>query len=256
MISARELAAMDMLLRERRRDMGLPEDGEPAKERHVVAPKIPVAVPHAQIESPELQHAKERRARWQALVRDRGDRYADCTLASFNCVTAKQKAVVASLRKYCENIAAFIRQGSGLVLFGIPGTGKDHLAMAVCRVAIREGFTVHWVNGMDLFGNMRDAITDREPERKIIQAAIRPDILYLSDPLPAEGDLEKFQASTLFRIIDARYSRSKPTFVTVNVINSDEMGSRMGVPATERLKHGSLCLYCDWATARKSLTLS
>lgn len=197
---------------------------------------------------------------WNELVRIRGDRYRDCRLANFACEQRSQQEAVTSLTSYCESITERVEAGDGIVLFGPRGTGKDHLLMAVARVAIGSSFTVEWRNGLDLFGDVRDAMTNGSEEKRIVKDLIRPDVLYLSDPLPlittgigtkTSGALSEFQASMLFRILDGRYSRRRPTWCTVNVQGGDELDLRMGAQNADRLRDGALAIFCNWPSYRK-----
>lgn len=199
---------------------------------------------------------------WRELVSLRGERYRDCRLKNFACETEAQVATVEKLREYCTEMPYRIQRGESIVLFGPRGTGKDHLLMALAHAAIGLGKSVEWKNGMDLFGDVRDAMTTGTEEKRIVSELVRPDVLYLSDPLPViaggaangktPGCLTDFQASMLFRILDGRYSRSKPTWVTVNVASGKELDERIGPQNADRLRDGALGIFCNWPSYRKA----
>lgn len=200
----------------------------------------------------ELEREQYARAdRWRAFIRDRGERYATCRLATFDQTHDGQKAAVKLLTDYCHEISDRIADGEGVILFGPKGTGKDHLAVALCRAAIANGKHVVWQNGMDLFGDIRDAMDKGTAERSVVSRLVAPDVLYLSDPLPPLGTLTEFQAGMLFRVLDGRYSRRRPIWVTVNVSGAKELDERLGAQNGDRLRDGALALFCDWPSYRK-----
>lgn len=215
------------------------------------------------IQREERRRAEYRiRQAWNELVKHRGERYRDCLLANFDCGLDEQTEAVGMLRDYCESVRERAKKCEGIVLFGPRGTGKDHLLMAVARAAIGAGMSVGWQNGMDLFGDVRDAMSNGSDERRIVSDLVRPDVLYLSDPLPvvttaqssgkANGALTEFQASMLFRILDGRYSRNRPTWVTVNVQSGKELDERLGPQNADRLRDNALAIYCNWPSYRKA----
>jgi DNA replication protein DnaC len=162
---------------------------------------------------------------------------------------------VDALRQYGDNIEDEVAQGNGIVLFGPSGGGKDHLLIGLARAAIKARLKVDWDNGQDLYGRFRDAMGSNEPEFVMVREYTAPDVLILSDPLPPQGSLTDFQSATLFRILDARYRICRPTWVTLNVASGAEAESRMGVSLVDRLRHGSLCVWCNWPSYRKPRTI-
>jgi len=156
------------------------------------------------------------------------------------------------LRDYSENITENIDQGKGVVLFGGVGSGKDHALVGLAKTALQQGHTVAWVNGLDLFADLRDAMTDNAPEGDVIDRLTRSDVLVLSDPVPPVAALSPYQASTLLRAIDCRYSDLKPTWVSLNVKSGGEADERMGPAIVDRLRDGSLCYFCDWQSWRRA----
>ena len=145
--------------------------------------------------------------------------------------------------------------GDGVVLFGPMGTGKDHLLVALARVAIlNHGYSVRWISGMQLYADFRQAIRDNASEQIIVQRATNPDILILSDPQLPRGELSDYQASMLFWIVDARYSMRRPTWVSLNVADGTEAERRIGAATVDRLRDGAVTVACDWPSYRKPQT--
>ena len=198
------------------------------------------------------EKARERNERMATFIQDRGSRYQSCTLGGFDVEGSEAKAdAVARLREYGKNFTTMTSEGIGIILYGPKGTGKDHLMVAMVRGAIGLGYRVIWRNCVDLYAEFRDGIRDDTKELRLIHQLAYPDILYLSDPLPPIGALTEFQASKLFSILDYRYSRHKPTWVTVNVASGVEFDQRLGAQNADRLKDGALAIHCNWPSYRK-----
>lgn len=179
------------------------------------------------------------------LVSSAGARYRGCTLESFTCTEPQQRKVVAALTDYLKTEAH-----DNVILYGPVGTGKDHLAFAMCKSAIKSGRTVRWINGQKWFGIVRDAMDTEKSEASLIAELARADVLCLSDPLPPVGSLTQFQATMLYRAVDARYSKGLPTICTINVATDAEADERMGPATWDRLCHSAWKLFCNWESYR------
>lgn len=233
---------------------------EAAGPRHVQAPAIPPTprrVPTDEECALMDRQERDRQRRsaqsqcWREIITTFGRRYENASLGNFDVYDDKQAAVIGALKHFGERLQSHAELGDGLVLYGPSGTGKDHLLAALMRHAIfHHDMRVEWVDGMVLYGMMRDAIGKDEPEERVLRRFINAKILAVSDPVPPTGALTDFQASTLFRIIDARYRDCRPTWVTINVANGDEAAGRMGVQVVDRLKHGATVLHCNWTSYR------
>jgi DNA replication protein DnaC len=200
--------------------------------------------------STELQSDPRKKA-WESLVRLRGKRYADCRLSNFELRHEQQRSTVERLENFAKGIHSHVTSGHGVLCFGAKGTGKDHLLMALARVAVGHHFSVHWMNGAEMRGDVRDSTKMDDLERNYVATLVRPDVLWISDPLPVSGSLTEAQQDRLFRVLDARYSRLKPTWVTVNVANREELEERMGPQNADRLRDGALAVFCDWPSFRE-----
>ena len=181
-----------------------------------------------------------------------GPRFAAATLANYQAETPEQQQVKQAMIEYSREATARVAAGQGIVLYGTSGTGKTHLERAAAGDMIRAGMTVRWHSGQELFGLFRKAIDDRADEAKIIRALTEPDVLVVDDALPPSGVLTEYQAAVLYRIVDARYRRTRPTWASLNVAGGTEAERGMGCATVDRLRDGALCLFCGWPSHRKA----
>ena len=184
------------------------------------------------------------------LVNNRGERYADATLDSFEIYNENQTAVIDALRRFCKNMPRRLQDGTGITLMGPSGTGKDHCLMACMKAAIIEhGLTVRWHDGASLGESFRHAIS-RGKEHEMKTRLCSPQILAISDPVPARGQLTDYQLSILRDVIDWRYSRGRSTWITTNLEDYEQAKQMLTVPLLERLTHGAMELYFNWPSYR------
>jgi len=194
---------------------------------------------------------RQRQARLRDFAQTVGQRFAGATLESYQVTTGEQRKAVDALQSYAANIRERVADGDGIVLFGSAGSGKTHLLVAAGKVAIEAGLLVAWANGQDLFARFRAAIDGDGSESKIVRELVAPDVLILDDVLPPGGNLTEYQATCLYRIVDARYCALRPTWATMNVAGGEEAEHGMGAQVVDRLRHGALTLFCNWASYRK-----
>jgi len=200
-----------------------------------------------------IRAAIDRQDRLVEFHRAVGERLAEATLENYVCREPGQARVVEALQEYASNIVAEVAAGAGIVLFGPSGSGKDHLLTALGRVAIgKYGLKLRWSNGMDLLGELRDRIAENEAEEQWVKRMARPDVLYISDPIPPRGELTTYQSSMLGRVLDRRHRDRRPTWVSMNVSHSTEADAIMGAPLVDRLKAGAIAAFCNWPSYRKS----
>jgi DNA replication protein DnaC len=185
-----------------------------------------------------------------SLLSQVGPRYRAATLDNFERYDAQQSRVVEAVRQYAGNWPAEQAAGNGIVLFGPSGTGKDHLLIGLARMVIMAyGVRCVWCQGADLFARFRDGIDLERSEAHEVADWAEPDVLILSDPI-CVGGASRFEASILVRIIDRRYRQLRPTWVSLNVARAAEAEEGMGQAVVDRLRHGSLNLFCEWPSYR------
>ncbi len=188
----------------------------------------------------------------QEFIESVGKLHGNCRLANYECRTQEQKKIHEAVSEYGNSIPERVRSREGLVLYGPVGTGKDHLAIALGRMAVLKfGQRVRWMNGQDWFGHVRDAIDGDLAERTLMAEISLPDILILSDPVPPIGNLTQHQATMLYRLFEARDARGRVTWVTINVMDDKEADERLGVPTWDRICDRSWKMFCNWKSHRK-----
>ena len=186
--------------------------------------------------SPKEKYYLDKYPTPEALLRGIGvgKRHEAC---SFDSYQGKEKTVNA-----CKE---FIESPADMVLTGVPGTGKTHLAVAILRELV-EGKKIK--NEMDacfipvpeLLAEIRASYRDGGPdERDIIGRYSRLPFLVLDD-LGAEKTTE-WSITTLYLIIDRRYRNMRPTIITTN-LSLEQIAAALSERISSRLASGKVLL--------------
>lgn len=187
------------------------------------------------------------------LIQRLGFRYREATLENYEVYDAKQKEVVARMARFAESMPDHLKGGGGLMLFGDPGTGKDHLLAALLKLAITlHGLQVLWFDGGDLFDRIHLAVqADGDAEwRKLASELRKPHVLAISDPQPPQGSLSPQQVRRLRDIIDKRYRDGNSTWMTTNIDQREYAEQLFTRPVMERMREASATILCDWPSYR------
>lgn len=206
----------------------------------------------------EAEDERERRCRMFHEYLNGRSAYADCSLKSWRfsedaVIAARQRTVTEAIREFCQTVDDKFKAGTGVLLYGSVGCGKDRLATEIVRWAVlKHGHTAKFLNGVDWYGQLRDAMSDDcgKSESNLIREASGPNWLHIADPLPPSGSLSQYQSSMLYRLVDERATRGLPTIVTLNVSGGTEAVERLGAATWDRIKGGAWCIPCNWPSHR------
>lgn len=176
-------------------------------------------------------------------------RFAGCTFDTFVTETDEQRAVKAACMGYARPFADTLAAGRCLVLHGTPGTGKNHLAVAISREAMEQGHSVLHMTAQELVLGLRASWGDRGAEAALRRALTHVDLLCLDEVGRTYGtDGERVE---LFSVLDARYRAMKPTVVLSNG-TPHEIAAFLGKAVYDRLgESDGLRLAMEWPSVRR-----
>lgn len=106
----------------------------------------------------------------------------------------------------------FIKRGEGVFFIGPTGTGKTHLAKALCHQACRNHFTVAFYKFHHFFNELNQA-DFKDQLSKLMTHLIKVDLLAIDDF--GFKKINQQSAEYLYEIVDTRYS-VKPIILTSN----------------------------------------
>jgi DNA replication protein DnaC len=184
----------------------------------------------------------ERRTK-QARFRDR-DRSLDSFDFDFN--KKMNRALVYDLAT-----ARFIGQREDALFLGPPGTGKSHLAQAIGRAAIQQGYRVIYREAHTLLEEITDATIGGTRKEYLADLAVVP--LLIIDDLGMRK-LPHTAAEDLLEVVMRRYERASTLLTSNRPV--DDWGKLLGDTAAvtallDRLLHHAHVLKCgprSWRT--------
>jgi DNA replication protein DnaC len=200
----------------------------------------------ATLVSDELQRRQDRlfdRRHKQARFRD-PDRSLDGFDFDFN--KKMNRALVYEL-----TTARFVQQREDVLFLGPPGTGKSHLAQALGRAAIQQGYRVAYREAHTLIEEIADATLDGT--RKVVFADLAAVPLLIIDDLGMRK-LPHTSGEDLLELIMRRYERASTILTSNRPV--DDWGKLLGDTAAvtallDRLLHHAHVLKCgprSWRT--------
>lgn len=172
------------------------------------------------------------------------------TIENFQTNRPKVNPKFQTPARFVEAAKEFLVKGKrNIILSGIPGIGKGHLAAAIAIHFIKLGWRVAWVECARLFRDYHKAYengTNEDITDKLGNIALLViDEICLRD-LPADGE------EILFAILDRRHKEGKPTVFLGNK-PADEVRKWLGGRITDRLRSGGVIFcYGEWQSMRGS----
>ena len=144
----------------------------------------------------------------------------------------------------------FIEEKVAVLIAGPCGTGKSHIAQAIGRCAVRQGFDVLFSTQTQLLGQMHAARATGNLERKM-QTLTRIPLLIMDDF--GLKPLKPGQDEDFHDLIAERYERTS-TLITSN-LDFEEWGDAfpnkiLAASTLDRLRHGAYRLVLDGKSYR------
>lgn len=179
------------------------------------------------------------------------ERFKSCTLQNYEPVNDDAARCLRLCQAYAAKWPDRLKQGGGLVMCGMPGTGKNHLALAIAKHVIQthqdsalfttalrvaRAFKSTWNKNADL------------TESEVIKAYTDPDLLIIDEVGVQFGS--ESEKLILFEIINTRYEKMRPTILISNQTR-EELGAFIGERVIDRMNDGGGCtLAFTWSSYR------
>lgn len=172
-----------------------------------------------------------------------GKRYEGKTFSNFD--KEKNKKAYISCINYTKNFPDKLKNGKGLFITGMVGTGKTHLIAAIVDRLARlhkgklfsgsysynEYLQIIYLSATELFSQIRASFEDNETE-ELIEKYINCSLLIIDD-LGVEKTTD-FTLEYIYKIIDSRYRKLKSVIIVSN-FNDDELKEKLSERVVSRI---------------------
>jgi DNA replication protein DnaC len=175
-------------------------------------------------------------------------RFVGKTLDNFHAVTDAQNYALTVARDYLENFRAYAKRGEGLILSGMPGTGKSHIAGAILQGLLPERVGLY-TTCMNIMRAIRGTWRrDSERSESEVLGIYSNVPLLVVDEIGVQYGTDGEQ-TILFDVLDGRYRNMRPTIL---LTNQDRAGLKqfIGERAYDRLTETSRWIPFDWPSYR------
>lgn len=173
-------------------------------------------------------------------------RFKGCSFDNYKTKSNHQIEAKKAIKKY---VSTWPHTG-GVIMIGGVGTGKTHLATAMCVALCNKQVSCKITKVNRVIRDIRASWSknNNTTEAEIIRYFSRFDMLVIDEIGSQYGsDSEKI---IINEIIDDRYEAGRPTVVIGNVDRST-MADLLGTRVIDRLLHGGIELIFDWESYRK-----
>lgn len=191
-----------------------------------------------------LQAAYEEKLGMTAIPR----RFIGKTLENFHADTEAKRYALTVARDFVENFDRHLKRGDGLVLSGMPGTGKSHIAGAILQAILPKHVGVY-TTCMGAIRAIRETWRkdSERSEREVLDILGDAPLLVL-DEIGVQYGTDGEQ-TVIFDILDRRYRDMRPTLL---LTNQDKAGLKqfIGERAYDRLTETSRWVPFDWPSYR------
>lgn len=207
-------------------------------------------VEYAENEKREEEAERQRKIRKNFSECQIGDRFIGLNFKSYVPENDKAKDVLEKCIQYAKSFEKAPKKGASLIFLGKPGTGKNHLASAICTHIMENQKTTLHTTVMKMIRRIKSTWSrgSSESEQKAIIAFCEPDLLVIDEVGVQFGsETEKL---ILTEIINERYERYRSTILISN-LNLKNLADTLGERVIDRFRDGGDVLVFDWESYRK-----
>lgn len=191
----------------------------------------------------------------ESLLDDAGiaPRFQHCEFSNYHPVNATAAKNLANCERYAQNWEAILAAGTGLVMTGSCGTGKNHLAVSMTKRIIRDHLAdVEITDVMRLTREVKSTWRNgaERTETEVLNHYATLDLLIIDEVGVQFGT--PAELAILQEIVNARYENILPTILISN-LTFDQLKAFVGDRIVDRVTDGgSNRLVFDWPSYRSN----
>lgn len=175
-------------------------------------------------------------------------RFIGRSLENFVADTPGQQRALGIAQEYVKNFEAHAKRGTGLILSGMPGTGKSHLATAILQAIMPEHIGLY-TTCMNVIRAVRGTWRkDSERSETEVLGIYGTAPLLVLDEIGVQYGTDGEQ-TILFDVLDRRYREMKPTIFLTNQ-DAEGLKQFIGERTFDRLREVSKWVAFDWDSYR------
>lgn len=181
-------------------------------------------------------------------------RFQNCSFDNYVAVNKNAERNLKICKAYADKWLERLEKGGGMVMVGLPGTGKNHLATAIAKHVVNKH--MHLVRMTSVLEIIRDfrASWKKDSEHSeddVIRYFSYPKLLIIDEVgVQYNSDSEKL---IIFEIINNRYEEMKPTILISNETR-ENLVNYVGERVIDRMTEGGGCeLVFDWESYRAKI---
>jgi DNA replication protein DnaC len=200
----------------------------------------------AKAEARRLREAEQEHQRMIAAATTPA-RFVGKGFDNFVADTDAKRHAATVVREFVESFGEHSRRGTGLILAGMPGTGKSHLAGAALQALMPR--QVRYLTCLDLIRAIRETWRrdSEKSEGEVLRYLERLDLLVIDEVGVQYGT--DGEQTILFDVLDRRYREVRSTIL---LTNQDKPGFKgfVGERTFDRLAETCRWVAFDWPSYR------
>lgn len=166
-------------------------------------------------------------------------------------------ADAAAIKQKCQSYAAdfktkHLKTGGGILMLGNPGTGKNHLAGAICTELMEQEVSCLHTTAMKLVRRIKSTFGGKagETEQQAITSFTLPDVLVIDEVGVQFGTATEQLFIT--EVINDRYESRRPTILISN-LTAGGLESILGARVIDRFHEAGIVLIFNWESYRRKV---
>ena len=142
-------------------------------------------------------------------------RFENCTFDNFKVTTENYKYKNLAL-KYATKFKRMREENIGLLIYGVPGTGKSYLSFCIANYLLDKSVSVIATTSARILQRLRELSSFGQEGTDGFLRTLQNVELLIIDDLGAE-EINPWAKAKLYEIIDFRYRAEKPLIITTNL---------------------------------------